>query len=226
MALKDYVCSALIGGGVGALDTIDGANLTDGCAAKVIMSSGVYWYHLNATSGASENSPFRIVPDTNAGTKVWHLVGTTARIGALVKLSLDKTITTATNTSVVWDSASYDDANFWEGVTNPSRLSVPIGVTGVILKGNIRFEAIASNDVISISALKNSSFTYDGKPGVASETINSSSISSLLSFASSIIPVVGGTDYFELSIYQTSVGDLDVTAHSLTWFSIEAIVFE
>ena len=66
--------SALIGGAAGALDKIDGAGLSDGDAATVVLSSGVYHYHLNASSGASENSPYVIAPDSNPGTKRWILV--------------------------------------------------------------------------------------------------------------------------------------------------------
>jgi len=67
------VLSALIGGAAGALDKIDGATLADGDAAIVILASGVYHYHLNATSGEDESSPDIISPDDNAGDKRWIL---------------------------------------------------------------------------------------------------------------------------------------------------------
>ena len=69
-----FGATVLTGGGATALDSIDGADLTDGDAAVVITDSGTYHYHLDASSGASENSPYVIAPDTNAGTKRWLLM--------------------------------------------------------------------------------------------------------------------------------------------------------
>jgi hypothetical protein len=65
--------TTLIGGGATALDSIDGASLTDGDFAMVTMAGIIYTYKLNASSGAAESSPWIIAPDTNAGTKRWIL---------------------------------------------------------------------------------------------------------------------------------------------------------
>lgn len=66
--------TALTGGAAGALDAIDGGVLGDGDKATVMTSTNVYFYHLNATSGATESSPDVISPDSNAGTKRWELL--------------------------------------------------------------------------------------------------------------------------------------------------------
>lgn len=81
MSILTIALTALTGGTAGALDKIDGNTggegggaLLDDDAAVVVLSTGVYHYHLNATSGATENSPYVIAPDTNPGTKRWILV--------------------------------------------------------------------------------------------------------------------------------------------------------
>ncbi len=71
MANNFYQAVILIGGLVGALDAIDGAALAEGDAAEVHTNGMVYFYYLDATSGAAESSPSIIKPDTNAGTKRW-----------------------------------------------------------------------------------------------------------------------------------------------------------
>ncbi len=71
MASNFYGAILLIGGATGALDAIDGAALVDGDAAIVQTDGTIYFYHLDATSGAAESSPDTISPDTNAGTKRW-----------------------------------------------------------------------------------------------------------------------------------------------------------
>ena len=63
----------LTGGGVGALDKLDGVILNDKDGAIVITESAVYAYHLDADSGAAENSPQVISPDSNPGNKRWLL---------------------------------------------------------------------------------------------------------------------------------------------------------
>jgi len=72
-----YPASSLTGGGTGALDAIDGALLEDGDRAIVIATSQVYFYYLDADSGAAESSPGTIAPDTNAGDKRWILAAST-----------------------------------------------------------------------------------------------------------------------------------------------------
>lgn len=69
---KYWPATDLTGGGFGALDNIDGALLVDGDAALVIVPGGkVYFYSLDANSGAAESSPNIIAPDLNPGTKRW-----------------------------------------------------------------------------------------------------------------------------------------------------------
>jgi hypothetical protein len=68
-----YGATSLTGGGVGALDKIDGSLLNDGDGAFTLVSGVFRAYHLDATSGATENSPNVIAPDSNAGTKRWLL---------------------------------------------------------------------------------------------------------------------------------------------------------
>ena len=76
MANKIYWSkTALIGGTTDALDSIDGAGLTDGDYAHVVADGKIYIYKLDDDSGATESSPGVITPDVNAGTKRWILAG-------------------------------------------------------------------------------------------------------------------------------------------------------
>lgn len=101
--------TALTGGGTGALDKIDGNDLSDGHGAVVKTSSGSYVYHLNATSGATEKSPYVIAPDTNPGTKRWVLVtphGPFSHVRA--GRSTLQSVPDATDTIIIFNSESYD----------------------------------------------------------------------------------------------------------------------
>ena len=76
-ANKFWWASCRTGGG-DCLDGIDGANLTAGDGALVVLDSGsttpeIYFYRVYASS-ASESDPLVIAPDSNPGTLRWHLV--------------------------------------------------------------------------------------------------------------------------------------------------------
>lgn len=71
--LNFYGSTVLTGGGVGALDKLDGSILNDKDGAIVITESAIYPFHLDVDSGAGENSPLVISPDANAGAKRWLL---------------------------------------------------------------------------------------------------------------------------------------------------------
>ena len=105
MAKNFYVASALIGGGTGALDAIDGTDLADLDAAFVQTDGTIYFYHLDATSGAAESSPDIIKPDTNAGTKRW-IKQTVSGAEAVTYFKLHESVSTGTSggdfTSGAW----------------------------------------------------------------------------------------------------------------------------
>jgi hypothetical protein len=69
-----YTKTNLIGGAAGYVDEMDGDDLSNGDKAIVINETAYYHYVLDADSGESENSPFVISPDANAGDKRWILV--------------------------------------------------------------------------------------------------------------------------------------------------------
>jgi hypothetical protein len=71
-----WEAKTLIGGGSGALDSLDGALLSDKDGAIVsVQGDYEYNYVLNANSGATSNPPYIITPTTNAGNKRWILQG-------------------------------------------------------------------------------------------------------------------------------------------------------
>lgn len=110
--------NALTGGLAGALDKIDGAGLSDGDAATVVLSTGVYHYHLNATSGASENSPYVISPDSNPGTKRWILVTPQAPFSHVsAKTDAGQLINNNTATTVIFEDEDYDSLGEYDAST-------------------------------------------------------------------------------------------------------------
>jgi len=79
MTQKWLPASSLIGGEEGALDAINGSELSDGDRA-VVIADRVYFYILDGYSGLAESSPDTIAPDLNAGDKRWILKATVGEI--------------------------------------------------------------------------------------------------------------------------------------------------
>jgi len=101
-----YWASTLTGGAEGSLDSIDGDDVNDGDTASVPVSDDrIYEYYLDADSGASENSPNIIAPDSNAGDKRWILIPPYLGMVVWTVLSWSTTIVlspTMVSTTVTW----------------------------------------------------------------------------------------------------------------------------
>lgn len=69
-----YVSNATATGSGASLDTEDGAALAAADRAISISTAGAYFFHLDESSGAAEDDPNVVSPNTNAGTKRWILV--------------------------------------------------------------------------------------------------------------------------------------------------------
>ncbi len=74
MANYIYGAIAVTGGGTGALDAIDGNNVSDLDSAIVFAGTDIYIYQLDGDSGAAESAPEVVAPDSNPGDKRWILL--------------------------------------------------------------------------------------------------------------------------------------------------------
>jgi len=73
--IGDYCGIDFIGGGLGAVDKIDGAVLQDKDHFLVVTPTVFAPLSLDADSGLGENSPQIISPNVNPGDKRWILTG-------------------------------------------------------------------------------------------------------------------------------------------------------
>ncbi|TNE36263.1 MAG: hypothetical protein EP348_07280 [Alphaproteobacteria bacterium] len=144
--------------------------------------------------------------------------GSAAHSGALVLLSADQTIPTSTDTILDWDSESYDTNGFHESVTNPSRLTVPAGITKAVLTAQIRWGSNSSG-IRQCYVNKNGAASFDGRP------VQSMAAQTTPTFQTLLSPVLGVTegDYFEIGVWQNSGGSRTVDSNVSCWFSIQVV---
>lgn len=139
-------------------------------------------------------------------------------IGALVTKAANQTMANLTTpVAITWNTETYDEGGFHEGVTNPSRLTVPSGVTKIRVASSVCLQSVSLNVYIMLTIYKNGSAVYSGVPQQSSQVgVGSTQIG----VASGAIPVVEG-DYFETFIeVQTDTSVTIVAGRS--WMSIEA----
>jgi len=176
--------------------------------ASATDSDMVDGFHASQTPGAN------IIPVGGSDGRIpWG--AKPAFRGALVKLTANKSINPATVTAIPWDASEYDTDSIWSS-TNPTRLTVPSGITKVRISANITMQGGAAS-LIAITTQKNGA-GYVGAsyitPAVQADT-----------GASLISPVVSVTagDYFEVLVYHNDTVSRDVLAYYSTWFTMEII---
>jgi len=138
--------------------------------------------------------------------------------GALVVKSGTQSIANVTNTDVTWQTATYDTDSFFSG-GDPTKLTVPEGVTRVRLSGVIDWSATTSNNKRSVIMLKNNS-TFVGAGQNIRNVPNAFNDEWRQPVVSAIVDVVPG-DFFEIQVRQTSGGGKNIETNS--WFAIEVI---
>lgn len=116
--LKNKSFSALTGGGFGALDKIDGAALQNLEMAFGVVNGVQHCYWLDEDSGASENSPYVITPDTNAGNKRWILADFQAPFSHVqVNRSTAQSLPNDTETTFIFDTEVKDTLGEYNNAT-------------------------------------------------------------------------------------------------------------
>lgn len=163
----------------------------------------------NATSGEWEPGvPQVTVPEGSTYSRPFK--------GAMAKFNADKATSTLPYYPV-WDGTDYDTDGFWSAA-NPTRLTVPAGVTMVRLYGCLNPTVLSGN--LALSVYKNgASFRGGAQTGGPTGYTNV-----MPSLATPPIPVVEG-DYFELRFNRNASGSLTYGA-SQSYLAIEVVETE
>ncbi|PTI10685.1 hypothetical protein BU096_00495 [Staphylococcus xylosus] len=136
-------------------------------------------------------------------------------MGAMVKLDTNISLNTKTTLYVPWQSALYNTSGFWNP-TNPTRLTVPKGVSKVRLSANVLWASNATG--MRLLRVKQNGNYMPGLPYI----LKSAETTTGTQGNSGVIPVKEG-DYFELEVRHEAGVAIDFRADPYTWFSIEVV---
>ncbi len=137
--------------------------------------------------------------------------------GALVHMIADETTADyTTSAAIAWDKQAYDTDSIHSVSVNNSRLTVPSGVSRIIVSGSVRGSLFAVDKFANVVILKNGSVDWVGAPGGLHET-GSGSLN--INLVSPVLEVIAG-DYFE---YRLGVEtDTSITLdNDRSWFAME-----
>lgn len=194
-------------------------------AISIPANTYLAWENTSAIK-TKYNSTSNNIEFYNGSTNLYNISTTSTPyvLGALVVQTGAQSITSSTATALTWGSAQYNNHTMW-AIGNPTRLTVPAGVTYVKLHGNVRYESVTSNNAgFDFFLRKNGSSSFYGVPRTLSVGgANATNYEQNLS--TGILNVTPG-DYFELFVNQGTAGALntDYTANPYaTWFSMEIV---
>lgn len=138
--------------------------------------------------------------------------------GAMVIKNADQAIGNNSTTVVIWQTETYDVGG-WFASSGDSRMTVPSGVSYVRVYAQLNM-ANSATGRREVSILTNGGAS---SPRPLWRELNpDASVTTTMSFVSPPIPVVAG-DYFEVTMFQNSGGDLDCKTGIYSYFAIEAI---
>ena len=182
------------GGTILSAAVVVAANVNDVVQARVYQFS-------NETLNSPSSVPNRI--------EVVQLSGSAAPSGvsaARVKRTTNQTITTATITPVDWDTEDFDTDDYWEGVTNPDRLTAPTA-------GKYRVSAILQYGGSASGSLRQIRFHKNGTQFATHSTDPNGAAAAFSMAASTTVDLAAG-DYVTVEAYQDSGGNLDLVSNT------------
>jgi hypothetical protein len=151
--------------------------------------------------------------------RAWGDLSSIAFRGALASKTSDQTAADYTTaTAVTLDVEAYDSDAIHDNSTNPSRLTVPAGVTKVRLTGHVHVSNHTASKYTTVEITKNGSAAYIGQAGA---TGFSDQTTCEVQAASPVLAVTAG-DYFEMTLQVETDASITVTA-SRTWFAMEIV---
>lgn len=195
--------SAFRGMGCKSTDT-SGQNQTNAASALIEVTAGNYF----------EFEKSGLTGSVDATVATWFAIEAVdpATKRALVHRSTDQAISAGTTTTITWNAEVYDTDAWHDTGSDPSRLTVPSGVTLVRVGGNL----IASNSGQAVISFLKGGGSARGLPIFDTEVSGSERLN-----AWSAPLEVSPTNYFEMRVFTTAA--INVGNDERNWFAIEEV---
>jgi len=152
-------------------------------------------------------------------TTVQDIVDLGAFSGALVVKAADQTAANYTSGAMIaWDTETYDVGGWHEGVTNPSRITIPSGVTRVKLTANVVIQSLSGGTYAYLAIYKNGA----DFPGTGSQLTEATAGTYYLNCSTADGIAVSAGDYFETRLFVETDTSVTVNA-AFSSFSVRKV---
>lgn len=138
--------------------------------------------------------------------------------GALVKFASDESMTGGASETLAWDSEVYDEGGWHESVTNPSRLTVPAGVSRVRITIAVVWQSI-NDSYFRIFLYKGGSEITTGGGIYHYSYLGENGVVPSIHVSTPVLEVSAG-DYFEVNAL---IGVNATVEADRSWFAIEKV---
>ncbi|MBD3260367.1 MAG: hypothetical protein GF334_01595 [Candidatus Altiarchaeales archaeon] len=139
--------------------------------------------------------------------------------GAIVSKTNNQNLPSGANTPVNFQSVQYDHGG-WFDASQPTRFTVPSGVSRVVVFANVSLENSGATGKQQVKITRNDQFGQPGFP-IAGHAQETSSSDDLYNVCTAPIEVTPG-DYFEVQVFHNQGAGIDVFGTGNTWFGIAA----
>jgi len=158
-----------------------------------------------------------LISDSGTNNQIWRTV--MVGVNASLYLTSVQTYSNGTEASVTWDDERYTGGfGIWNAGT-PTRINVPSGARRVRVSAGAYWEASTDGQFVAkIKDNAGNSWARDNRYGTnANGTGSCTLITPIIDIAATSIT------YFELTLTQTTGGDLDLQASQATYFTLEVL---
>ena len=150
-----------------------------------------------------------VVDDVGAETGPLTAGGASTFVGCRLRKSTNTTLTGGAVDKISFDTEDFDTDGFHEGVTNPTRLTIPSGQGGIYMVGAQGYFSVGgARNIITIR--KNNNSALD----VASVEATGTGTGHTPRLATSTLVALVATDYLEMAVFADSSRNLDAIAFS------------
>lgn len=154
----------------------------------------------------------------NSASDHWRTISKLPRGALVFRTTNTALVGPAAFQDILFDNEEYDTDSIHDNATNNNRLTVPAGVTSIVLTAHATFNNVATLQELTFS--KNGSSVFNGNPRVGA--LGESVANSSYAIVSPVLRVVGG-DYFTMAGLSAASSNILASANSPTWFAMQVI---
>jgi hypothetical protein len=202
--------------GGGGLDNLDDTTITAAAEGDMLLRGSTEWENKSIDDLVEDTAPDKgadFVPSWDTSTGLMKKIKLGTALGSNIEASVKRTADLtgqdhSTAAAIAFNDENYDTDSWHDNSTNPSRLTVPTGVTAVDLSAHVKVTNITADEWALVQFYKNGT-AIDG----LAQRVETGGTERNISLTALGVECVA-TDYFELFLQVETDTSIDIDADS------------